>query len=136
MRRWMILFWLMGSGTCILTAATGTVDSELQRVKETYRRLFLHASPRASEYELHVPFLLWLSEDYRQACPEVAAALQANRHRRAQNSVVTFHTLLQVGGIRTPVREDSCSVASPGYREHPLVYLNDHNEAVSFPAWP
>ncbi|MDD6750136.1 MAG: hypothetical protein PUF28_09995, partial [bacterium] len=43
MRRWMILFWLMGSGTCILTAATGTVDSELQRVKETYRRLFLHA---------------------------------------------------------------------------------------------
>ncbi len=100
------------------------------------RRLFLHASPRASEYELHVPFLLWLSEDYRQTCPEVAAALQANRHRRAQNSVVTFHTLLQVGGIRTPVREDSCSVASPGYREHPLVYLNDHNEAVSFPAWP
>ena len=66
----------------------------------------------------------------------MAAALQANRHRRAQNSVVTFHTLLQVGGIRTPVREDSCSVASPGYREHPLVYLNDHNEAVSFPTWP
>lgn len=102
-----------------------------ENIYDDDRRLFLHASPKASAYELHVPFVCWLSEDYRRDYPEIAAALQANRHRDIQNSVSTFHTLLQLGGITTTYREDSCSVASPAFREHPRAYLNDHNEAVA-----
>lgn len=28
------------------------------------RRLFLHAAPKASDYELHVPFIIWTSDGY------------------------------------------------------------------------
>ena len=63
------------------------------------RRLFLHASPRASIYELHVPFLLWLSDTYITAYPDNAAAVSANRRKRAESSVTTFHTILQLAGI-------------------------------------
>ncbi len=34
------------------------------------RHLFLHASPVPSYYQLHVPFLIWMSDDYRETYPE------------------------------------------------------------------
>ena len=34
------------------------------------RHLFLHASPVPSYYQLHVPFLIWMSDTYREAYPE------------------------------------------------------------------
>ncbi len=90
MRRWMILFWLMGSGTCILTAAIGTVDSELQRVKETYRRLFLHAPEQSDtlqadfvrippETELSDQVVVELHQRYPVDRQKVEACLAAQR---------------------------------------------------------
>ena len=34
------------------------------------RHLFLHASPVPSYYQLHVPFLIWMSDTYRETYPE------------------------------------------------------------------
>ena len=31
------------------------------------RHLFLHASPVPSYYQLHIPFLIWMSDSYREA---------------------------------------------------------------------
>lgn len=41
---------------------------------------------------------------------------------------VIFHTLLAVGGIETPYRNDSLAVTSPLFTVMPRHYLNDHNE--------
>ena len=97
------------------------------------RRLFLHASPKASAYELHVPFLLWLSDNYITAYPGNTAAISANRQKKAESSVTTFHTMLQLAGIDTPYADRALSVADTSYTERQRKYINDHNEPLPLP---
>ena len=87
--------------------------------------LFLHAGQKASRYELHVPLLVWTSDSYNELFPSEVQALQANRERQVESSVSTFHTLLQLGGVHTPVRADSLSLASGSFEELRQLFVND-----------
>ena len=101
-----------------------------ENIFDDAHKLFLHASPRASEYELRVPFLVWTSQSFRQLLPEVSRALYANSHKQAQSSRSAFHTMLNIGGISTRDLQTHMSLASMQYQPAPLLYLNDHNEAI------
>ena len=94
------------------------------------RRLFLHAAPKASDYELHVPFIIWTSEGFGKQYPGAWKALGENRTKQVQTSLSAFHTMLGIGGIRTPYRLDVYSVASGKYHPARLLYLDDHDEAI------
>ena len=94
------------------------------------RRLFLHAAPKASDYELHVPFIIWISEGFGNEYPNTWKALEENRTKQVQTSLSAFHTMLGIGGIRTPYRLDEYSVASGKYHPARLLYLDDHDEAI------
>lgn len=91
------------------------------------RRLFLHASPVPSYYQLHVPFLIWMSPAYRHHNAPQCAAVWENREKPVAGNVAAFHTLLSLGGIRTFCKVDSLSVAESCYAARPRYYLNDHN---------
>lgn len=95
------------------------------------RHLFLHASPIPSGYQLHVPFLVWMSDKYQQAFPLALKTVQANRKKHVSSSASFFYTMLELGGIKTVYSNDSLSVANPLYKERPGVYLNDHNKPCS-----
>lgn len=95
------------------------------------RHLFLHASPVPSYYQIHVPFLVWMSDSYRKSYPELQQAAQANMQKNISSSLSFFQTMLELGGIETPYRNDSLSVTNTLFTEKPRVYLNDHNEARS-----
>lgn len=101
-----------------------------ENIFDDSRNLFLHASPRASRYELEVPFLVWTSQSYNHRQPKEKAALTHNLHKQIQSSRSAFHTMLDLGGIATRYRMDKLSVASTRYHEEPLLYLNDHDEAI------
>lgn len=101
-----------------------------ENIFDDAHKLFLHASPRASEYELRVPFLVWTSQSFRLLLPEVSRALSANSHKQAQSSRSAFHTMLNIGGISTRYLQTHMSLASMQYQPAPLLYLNDHNEAI------
>ena len=101
-----------------------------ENIFDDSRRLFLHASPVPSYYELHVPFVVWTSEAYRRAWPQAAACLEANRAKPVATSASVFHTMLGLAGIATPLRNDSLSLSTARYTPRPPVYLNDHNRAV------
>ena len=101
-----------------------------ENIFDDNRKLFLHAAPRASHYELDVPFLIWTSRSYEHQEPRVDAALSQNKHKEIQSSRSAFHTMLQLGGIATRYRIDRYSVANSGYHPEPLLYLNDHDEAI------
>lgn len=101
-----------------------------ENIFDDSRRLFLHASPVPSYYELHVPLLVWTSGAYRRSWPKTAAALAMNRTKCVATSLSVFHTMLGLAGIATPMRDDALSVASERYQARPLVYLDDHNRAV------
>ncbi|WP_101542857.1 lipid A phosphoethanolamine transferase [Bacteroides cutis] len=95
------------------------------------RHLFLHASPVPSYYQIHVPFLIWMSDSYRKSYPELQQAIQLNVQKNISSSISFFQTMLELGGIETPYRNDSLSVTNILFTERPRVYLNDHNEARS-----
>ena len=103
-----------------------------ENIFDDSRELFLHASPKASQYELHVPFIVWTSSSYRQAYPSTVQALAANRKRQLQSSLSVFHTMLDVAGVETPLRQLRYSVASSAYTPMRRLYLNDHDEAVAY----
>ena len=94
------------------------------------RHLFLHAAPKASNYELHVPFIIWTSEGFSKQYPDILKALGENRSKQVQSSLSAFHTMLGIGGIQTRYRKDEYSVASDKYHPLKLLYLDDHDEAI------
>ena len=94
------------------------------------RHLFLHAAPKASDYELHVPFIIWTSEGFSKQYPDILKALGENRPKQVQSSLSAFHTMLGIGGIQTHYRLDEYSVASGKYHPLKLLYLDDHDEAI------
>lgn len=102
-----------------------------ENIFDDNRRLFLHASPVPSYYDLHVPFIVWTSQSYITEFPNITKSLTTNRTKDVENSVTTFHTMLHLAGIKTKYRRDSLSVASRHYFSGRRHYLNDHNLPVT-----
>lgn len=101
-----------------------------ENIVDDDRHLFLHAAPKASDYELHVPFIIWTSEGFSKQYPDILKALGENRSKQVQSSLSAFHTMLGIGGIQTHYRQDEYSVASDKYHPVKLLYLDDHDEAI------
>ena len=101
-----------------------------ENIFDDERCLFLHAAPKASDYELHVPFIIWTSDGFSKQYPDILKALGENRSKQVQSSLSAFHTMLGIGGILTRYRLDECSVASGKYHPTKLLYLDDHDEAI------
>lgn len=101
-----------------------------ENIFDDERSLFLHAAPKASDYELHVPFIIWTSAGFSKQYPDILKALGENRSKQVQSSLSAFHTMLGIGGIQTRYRLDEYSVASGKYHPVKLLYLDDHDEAI------
>ena len=115
---------------CQPTSAMLYTSDHGENIFDDDRRLFLHAAPKASDYELHVPFIIWTSEGFGKQYSNTWKALGENRTKQVQTSLSAFHTMLGIGGIRTPYRLDEYSVASGKYHPARLLYLDDHDEAI------
>ncbi len=101
-----------------------------ENIFDDERSLFLHAAPKASDYELHVPFIIWTSDGFSKQYPDILKALGENRSKQVQSSLSAFHTMLGIGGILTRYRLNEYSVASGKYHPTKLLYLDDHDEAI------
>ena len=101
-----------------------------ENIFDDERSLFLHAAPKASDYELHVPFIIWTSAGFSKQYPDILKALGENRSKQVQSSLSAYHTMLGIGGIQTRYRLDEYSVASGKYHPTKLLYLDDHDEAI------
>ena len=102
-----------------------------ENIYDDNRNKFLHASPNPSEYELRVPLLAWTSASYRSAYPDIIMALRSNSDKCVSTSISFFHTMLEMGGIKTKNLDLTKSLADREYKVQPRLYINDHNEAVT-----
>ena len=115
---------------CQPTSAMLYTSDHGENIFDDERSLFLHAAPKASDYELHVPFIIWTSDGFSKQYPDILKALGENRSKQVQSSLSAFHTMLGIGGIQTRYRLDEYSVASGKYHPTKLLYLDDHDEAI------
>ena len=93
------------------------------------RGRFLHASPTPSYYQLHIPFLIWLSPEYRERHP-VESELCRLRQRTPFDSRTVFHTLLGIAGIRTPYADARFDLSHPCFAPGERFYLGEHNRPI------
>ena len=127
---------------CTLAADSATATALLytsdhgENLYDDQRHLFLHASPRPSYYELHVPLILYTSPAYHSAHPDETRALHGNAHKPVASNLTVFHTMLQLAGIQSPYRNDTLSLASDTYHGGQRFYLDDHNEAIPLQLYP
>lgn len=94
------------------------------------RKLFLHASPQPTYYQLHVPFIVWMSKSFRNYDVDMYDTLLNNRNKPIESSVCAFHTMLSLGGVCTPLGNVKYSVTNANLYNANRKYLNDHNEGI------
>lgn len=101
-----------------------------ENIFDDSRHLFLHASPRPSEYDTDVPLLVWTSEQFGRQYPQVVNAMRGNLRKGVESNASVFPTMLSIAGIRARARADSLSLTNRTYRLGTRYYLDDHNHAV------
>ena len=101
-----------------------------ENIFDDSRHLFLHASPRPSEYDTDVPLLVWTSEQFGRQYPQVINAMRGNLRKGAESNASVFPTMLSIAGIRARARADSLSLTNRTYHLGTRYYLDDHNHAV------
>ena len=95
------------------------------------RERYLHASPIPTYYQLHIPYVIWFSDNYRKAYPEKYRVAEANRNKALSTNSV-FHTLLDLAEIETVVFDSSLAVTNPAWQMRDRMYLGDHDDPVPF----
>lgn len=91
---------------------------------------FLHASPLPSKMQLHVPMLIWLSDEYKSRFPHTESLLRENMKKRISSSRSYCPTLLGLSGITTERVDSASDLSASCYKPGPRFYLNDHDVAV------
>lgn len=95
------------------------------------RNRFLHASPIPTYYQLRIPLLLWLSDDYIEIDPvKYTMAKQNMVNPVSTNSV--FHTMLDMADIKTNYFDTDLSLLRDAFKPQRRMYLDDHDDPVCF----
>ena len=94
------------------------------------RERFLHASPTPTYWQLHVPVILWLSDDYVSRHPERLEAARDHARMNVSSSRSAFHTLMSLADITTPFYDPAAALTERNYIEPERLYVNDYNEGI------
>jgi glucan phosphoethanolaminetransferase (alkaline phosphatase superfamily) len=70
-----------------------------------------------TQFEFHVPALMWYSDQYQAAYPDKVAQLRKNRKARIATENI-FHSLLDMGDIRYPGEKLDWSFFSKQFKQH------------------
>lgn len=71
-----------------------------------------------------------MSKSFRNYDTNMYSTLLKNSSKPIESSVCAFHTMLFLGGIRTPFGNEKYSVTSANLYNANRKYLNDHNEGI------
>lgn len=95
------------------------------------RARYLHASPIPTYYQLHIPYIIWFSEAYRNAYPEKYDMAASHQSLPISTNSV-FHTILDLAGVKTNIADSTLAVSNPSFTVRDRMYLGDHDDPVPF----
>lgn len=100
------------------------------------RKRFLHASPIPTFYQLHVPFVMWFSDGYKESYEGKYNAVMANCSAPVSTNSVIFHSLGDMAGIESVYVKDTLSVGSANFNMGVRRYLTDHDGSIAISELP
>lgn len=95
------------------------------------RKMFLHCSPVPTYYQLHIPFLIWFSEEYKNNFPDQFE--YASKHTGmpvSTNSI--FHTMLDMARINTEYKDKTLSLVGQEFYPQIRHFIDEHDEPEKF----
>lgn len=93
------------------------------------RKLWVHGSYEGSQWEYHVPLLVWYSDQYKKQNQERIAALYSNKDKQVTSQVL-FHSMCDMAGINEVV-DARYSIFSDSLEEDTsLLVLNGKGEVI------
>lgn len=95
------------------------------------RARYLHASPIPTYYQLHIPYIIWFSEAYRNTYPEKYDTAASHQSLPVSTNSV-FHTVLDLAGVKTIMADSTLAVSNPAFTVRDRMYLGDHDDPVPF----
>lgn len=90
--------------------------------------LFLHGSYQISEYEYHVPMIVWYSDEYEAQYPQKVATMWLNKTKPISSDVI-FYSLLDIVGIEDIV-DSTRSICSPSLVAMDTIWVHTGSGAV------
>lgn len=111
-----------------IASAMCYVSDHGEDIFDDSRQRFLHSSPIPTYYQLRVPFIMWASQEFKTTYPEKWQSIVANQKTPISTNRVTFHTMLDLGGVATPSFKADAAVGNSAFKQLPRRYVNDHDE--------
>lgn len=100
-----------------------------ENLQDDARKIFLHAAPVPTYYDLHVPLFLWFSKEYRAKYGALVKRVKSNAQKVVMTSETVFPSLIDLSGLKCRYLEESKSIVSPRYvNPREMLYLDDLNE--------
>lgn len=95
------------------------------------RKRFLHASPIPTYYQLHIPIMIWFSDNYIDSRPNLYQIARYNSNAPVSTNHI-FHTLLNLAEIKTSHFEPDLSLVNPVFKRQSRMYLGDHDNPINY----
>lgn len=95
------------------------------------RKRFLHSSPTLTYYQLHIAYLMWFSDEYKQLYEQKYRSALDNKTKSVTTGSV-FHTILDIADIKTSYLKVDESIVSPTFTEKPRMFLDDLYHPIYF----
>jgi Predicted membrane-associated, metal-dependent hydrolase len=116
------------SNTCAVLAY---LSDHGEDIFDDKRNRYLHASPIPTYYQLHIPYIYWFSDDYKNSFPEKYEWIKRHSELPVSTNSV-FHTVLDVASITTDMSDSSYALSSGSFEVRDRMYLGDHDNPVPF----
>ena len=105
------------------------VSDHGENLFDTPENVVLHGGSKFTEYDLHVPFFVWTSDEYNQQYPEKADNLLRNKDKRLTTDCI-FYSFLDIADITFPEQILSKSISSEYLKQDSVRYIIDTNMEV------
>jgi len=96
---------------------------------DTPENIVFHGGSKFTEYDLHVPFFVWTSDEYNRVYPGKEENMIRNKDKRLTSDYI-FYSFLDMAGITFPEQDLSKSIASELLKEDSIRYMINTNMEV------
>lgn len=116
---------------CRTSSSVLYVSDHGEDLMDDHNLRFLHASPIPTFNQLHVPFVIWFSDEYKKEHSQKYSWAVTNSSKPVSTSITVFHTLGDLANIRSEYLNRDLSVCSDSIKIEPRKYLTDHDTSAS-----
>jgi glucan phosphoethanolaminetransferase (alkaline phosphatase superfamily) len=96
---------------------------------DTEENIVLHGGSQYTEYDFHIPFFVWTSDQYRLHYPSKVENIEQHKDKKLSASFV-FYSLLDMANITFPEQKLIKSIASDVLQEDSVRYFINTNMEV------